>query len=43
MASKPEWLLTHNTKLFTKTVAERTALRVATPADFFWALSTLFR
>jgi hypothetical protein len=43
IASKPDWLLTHNTKHFTKAVAERTALRIATPAEFFWALSTLFR
>jgi len=43
MASKPDWLLTHNTKHFTKAVAERTVLRIATPAEFFRALSTLFR
>ena len=43
MASKPDWVLTHNTKHFTKTFAERTALRVATPAQFFRALATLFR
>ncbi len=43
MASKPDWLLTHNTKHFTKAVAERTSLRIATPAEFFRALSTLFR
>ena len=43
MASKPDWLLTHNTKHFTKTVAEKTGLRIATPAEFFRALSTLFR
>jgi predicted nucleic acid-binding protein len=43
MASKPDWLLTHNTKHVTKAVAERTALRIATPAEFFGALSTLFR
>ena len=42
MASKPDWLLTHNTKHFTKAVAERTKLRIATPAEFFRALSTLF-
>lgn len=41
--SKPDWLLTHNTKHFTKAVAERTSLRIATPADFFRALSSLFR
>jgi predicted nucleic acid-binding protein len=43
MASKPDWLLTHNTRHFTKAVAERTALRIATPAEFFRALSALFR
>ena len=43
MASKPDRLLTHNTKHFTKAVAERIALRIATPAEFFQALSTLFR
>ena len=43
MACKPDWLLTHNTKHFTKTVAQRTSLRIATPADFFRALSALFR
>ncbi len=43
MASRPDWLLTHNTKHFTKTVAQRTSLRIATPAEFFWELSALFR
>jgi predicted nucleic acid-binding protein len=43
MASKPDWLLTHNTKHFTPAVAERTSLRIATPADFFKTLSSLFR
>ena len=43
MASKPDWLLTHNTKHFTKGVAQWTSLRIATPADFFRALSALFR
>lgn len=43
MASKPDWLLTHNTKHFTKAVAQRTSLRIATPAKFFRALSALFR
>ena len=42
VASKPDWLLTHNTKRFTKTVAGRTSLRIATPAEFFRALSALF-
>ena len=43
MASKPDWLLTHNTKHFTKAVAQRASLRIATPAEFFRALSALFR
>jgi hypothetical protein len=43
MASKPDWLLTHNTRQLTEAVAHRTALRIATPAEFFRALSTLFR
>jgi predicted nucleic acid-binding protein len=42
MASKPDWLLTHNTKHFTKAVAQRTSLRIATPAEFFRELSALF-
>lgn len=43
MASKPNWLLTHNTKHFTKAVAQRTSLGIATPAEFFRALSASFR
>jgi hypothetical protein len=43
MASKPDWLLTHNTRHFTKAVAQRTSLRIATPADFFRALSDFFQ
>jgi len=43
MASKPDWLLTHNTRHFTMAVAQRTLLRIATPAEFFRALSALFR
>jgi predicted nucleic acid-binding protein len=43
MASRPDWVLTHNTKHFTKAVAQKTSLRIATPADFFRELSTLFR
>jgi hypothetical protein len=35
MASKPDSLLTHNTKQFTNAVAQRTSLRIATPAEFF--------
>jgi len=36
-------LLTHNTKHFPKAVAQRTSLRIATPAKFFRELSALFR
>ncbi len=43
IASKPDWLLTHNTRHFTKTVARRTSLRIATPAEFFRVLSSVFR
>jgi predicted nucleic acid-binding protein len=43
IASTPDWLLTHNTKHFTKSVAHRTSLRIATPVEFFRALSGLFR
>ena len=43
MASKPDWLLTHNTSHFTPAVAKRAALRIATPADFFRTLSSLLR
>jgi hypothetical protein len=43
MASKPDWLLTHNTKHFTPAVARRSGLRIATPAEFFRTLSSLFR
>jgi predicted nucleic acid-binding protein len=43
VASKPDWLLTHNTKHFTQAVARRTGLRIATPAEFFRTLSSLLR
>jgi len=43
IAGKPDWLLTHNTKHFTKTVAKKTSLRISTPADFFRELASLFR
>jgi predicted nucleic acid-binding protein len=39
VASRPDWVLTHNTKHFTQTVARRTGLRFATPVEFFQALS----
>ena len=43
MASNPDWVLTHNTRHFTKAVAQRAKLRIATPAEFFRALCGLFR
>jgi hypothetical protein len=43
MASEPDWLLTHNTRHFTKAVAQRTSLPVATPAEFFRVLASVFR
>jgi predicted nucleic acid-binding protein len=42
IASQPDWLLTHNKKHFTKAVAQKTPLRIATPTDFFKTLSALF-
>ena len=41
MDSRPDWLLTHNTRHFTGAVAKRTGLRIATPAQFFRTLSTM--
>lgn len=40
--AQPDWLLTHNTKHFTKEVARRSGLRIATPAEFFKTLSSIF-
>lgn len=39
IASRPDWVLTHNTKHFTPAVAKRAGLRFATPVEFFTALS----
>jgi hypothetical protein len=39
VASRPDWVLTHNTKHFTQTVERRTGLRIATPVEFFHGLS----
>jgi len=39
VASKPDWLLTHNAKHFTQAVAPWTSLRIATRAEFFRELS----
>jgi predicted nucleic acid-binding protein len=43
MTSKPDWLLTHNTKHFTRAVSQRAGVRIATPAEFFRTLSSLLR
>lgn len=43
IASTPDWLLTHNSKHVSRAVAERTLLRIATPAEFFRTLSNLLR
>jgi len=40
IAGLPDWLLTHNTKHFTPAVAQRAGLRIATPKEFFQALSS---
>lgn len=42
MSARPDWLLTHNTKHFNRAVARRTGLRIATPAEFFRVLASLF-
>lgn len=39
IASRPDWFITHTTKHFTPAVARRTGLRIATPVEFFRALS----
>jgi predicted nucleic acid-binding protein len=41
ISSRPDWLLTHNTKHFTQAVAKRASVRIATPAEFFRTLSSL--
>jgi hypothetical protein len=43
MAGTLDWLLTHNTKHFTRAVATGSGLRIATPAEFFRTLSSLLR
>ena len=40
VASKPDWLLTHNTKHFTSAVAKRCGVRIATPIEFFRILAS---
>ena len=39
IASRPDWFITHNTKHFMPALARRTGLRIATPVEFFSALS----
>jgi predicted nucleic acid-binding protein len=41
ISSRPDWLLTHNTKHFSQAVAKRAGVRIATPAEFFRILSSL--
>lgn len=41
ISSRPDWLLTHNTKHFTHAVAKSAGVRIATPAEFFRILSSL--
>jgi len=43
MAASPDWVLTNNTEHFSPAVAQRTGLRIATPAEFFRTLSSLIR
>jgi hypothetical protein len=43
MASRPDWVLTHNTKHFNLSVAQRSGLRIGTPVEFFRELSTILR
>lgn len=43
IAARPDWLLTHNKRHFTRSVALRTGLRIATPAVFFKTLSSLLQ
>lgn len=43
MASKPDWLLTHDKKHFTQVAARRTGLRLAAPTESFRRLSSLLR
>lgn len=43
MAALPDWLLTNNTAHFTRLVAQRSGLRIATPVEFFRAIASLMR
>jgi hypothetical protein len=39
MKSRPDWLLTRSAAHFTRTVADRSGLRIATPVEFFRAIA----
>jgi PIN domain len=39
VSAKPDWLLTHNRRHFTRQVAKKTGLQIGTPADFFLKLA----
>ena len=41
IASKPDWLLAHNTEHFSLDVSQATGLRIGAPKDFFLALTRL--
>ena len=43
ISSRPDWLLTHNTRHFTQAVGTRAGVRIATPAEFFRTLSSLLQ
>jgi predicted nucleic acid-binding protein len=40
---RPDWLLTHNTQLFSEMVAKRTGIRISTPRGFFRTFAALLR
>jgi predicted nucleic acid-binding protein len=43
IASRPDWLLTNNTRHFTPSVASRCGLKIATPVEFFRQISDSLR
>ncbi len=43
MTAQPDWLLTNNTKHFTREVAMKTGLRIGTPVEFFRSVTTVVR
>jgi hypothetical protein len=38
LEARPDWVLTNNTKRFTREVERKTRLRIGTPAEFFGSL-----